>query len=110
MYFAGHQLADQRLVDRRLSREVERLEGFEHRKLRGLDPPLGRASFSIDQLAFAQSQQVGRVIGPLFGANPSQGFVFTQYRWQLELLEVMLEQDGGGLGAHGDSAVSSSDR
>ena len=47
----------------------------------------------VEQFAFGQTQQIGRVIGTLLGALEGQGFVFAPDGGQLELAQVMVQQD-----------------
>ena len=65
---ATHQLADQRLVDRRLRLEIEVLKRLDARKLGILQPTRGRSFLAFDQLQLTQLQQEAPVVDVLSGA------------------------------------------
>jgi hypothetical protein len=105
---AGH-LAHQWLIEGGQGGEIEAVQGFHHRKAGFLDAPFGRFALPVQQLAFGEAQQVGRVVRTILGGRGGDGGVLPQHGGQLELLEVVLQQHrgGGGLAHRAPPAASS---
>jgi hypothetical protein len=61
-----HQFQNQRLVQRRLGGEVERIEALGLGETRQPNATLYVAALTIDALPFAQAQQIARIIGTSF--------------------------------------------
>ena len=83
----------QGLVQRRNDFEVEAVQALGGRELRGLDPAVDHPSFALDQLQFAEPQQILHMIFVLGRALPGQLVVFAVEGRQAQLLEMMLQQD-----------------
>ena len=66
--------------------------------LRGLDPALDHPPLAVDQLQFDQPGEEADMVEPLGGALAGELLVFPQEGRQLQRLEVMGEQDLGGVG------------
>jgi hypothetical protein len=62
---AARQFQNQRLIQRRLGGEVERIEALGLRKVRQPNATLDVTTLAINALQFAQPQQVARVIGAI---------------------------------------------
>jgi hypothetical protein len=92
---AARQLHGQRLVERRDHHEVEAVEALGRRELRGLDAALDHPAFPLDQLEFAEPEQVLDMILALGGALPGQLGILALERRQLELPEMVLEEHLG---------------
>ena len=80
--------------------EVEALELFDDREPGLFDTPLDEAALAVDQLQLHQPGQELDMIQALGRALARQFLVFPQEGRQLQSLQVMLEQDAGGL-SHG---------
>ena len=89
---AAGEFRRQCLVERRDRLEVEAVQAFGRRELRRLDAPLDHAALALDQLEFAEPQQVLHVIAALGRALPGELGVFALEGRQPELLEVVLQQ------------------
>jgi len=86
--------------------EVEAVEALGCRELRGLDAAIDHPPLTVDQLEFDQTGEELDMIQPLGGTLARQFLVFPQEGGQLERLEVMGEQDLGGLGHSATSDIS----
>jgi hypothetical protein len=87
------QLENQRLVQRRLGGEVERVEALGLREPGLADTPLDAAPLAVDTLEFAQAQEVFGVIGPVPGRLHRHLLIVARERRQLQGLEMIGEQD-----------------
>ena len=96
---AAHQLQNQRLVQRRLSGEVERIEALGLWKVRQPNATLYVAALTIDALQFTQTQQIARIIGAILCRFHGHLLVLARERGKLQRLEMIAEQylgrDGG---------------
>jgi hypothetical protein len=90
--FATSELRRQGLVQRRDHLEVEAVEAFGGRELRGLDAPFDHPALALDQLQLTEPQQVLHMVLALGRALPGQLGVLALEGWQAELLEMMLQQ------------------
>jgi len=89
---APGQVQDQRLVEARGRREVERLERLDRREPRRLEPPLGRSPLALDQLQLAELQEEAQVVHVLGGAAPGHLLALRRHRRQPQGLQVVLQQ------------------
>jgi hypothetical protein len=85
--FAACEFKRQRFVERWDGGEVERVETFHRRKMRGADAALDHAPFAIDE--FGETQQEADMIEPLCGDL----FISAQEGRQFELAQMMREQN-----------------
>src|SRR5271169_6022115 len=90
---AAHQLQNQRLIQRRLGAEVERIEALGLRKARQPNATLYVATLAIDALQFAQPQQIARVIGAILRRFHGDFFILARECGKLQGLEMIAEQD-----------------
>ena len=82
----GHQFPNQRLIDRGLSLEVERVQRLDQREPRSLDPPLGRTLLAIDQFTLDQTQQIRREVTAVLRARRGHQGILPQDGRQPQLL------------------------
>jgi hypothetical protein len=78
--------------------EVEAVEAFGDRELRGLDAPLDHAPFPVDKFKLDQTGQELDVVLALGRALAGELVVFPQKGRQLQRLQVMREQNLRGFG------------
>ena len=95
---AAHQLQNLHLVELGDRLEVEAVKAFCGREPGCLDAALDHPSFAIAQLQFYQALQELDVVQPLGGALARHLLILAQEGGQLQPLEVMLQQDLGGMG------------
>ena len=96
--FAAGQFQHLHLVQAGDRLEVEAVEAFDRREPRGLDPALDHPPLAVDQLQLHQPGEEADMVQALGGALPGELLVFPQEGRQLQRLEVMGEQDLGGVG------------
>ena len=96
--FTPGQFQNLHLVERRDRLEVEAVEAFGGRELRGLDPALDHPALSIDQFKFHQPGKELHVVQPFARTLTGQLLVLPQEGRQLQHLEVMGEKEFGSLG------------
>ena len=77
--------------------EVEAVEALDRREPRRLDPALDHPALAVDELQLHQAGEEADVVQAFGGALAGQLLVFPQEGRQLERLEVVGEQDLGGL-------------
>ena len=77
--------------------EVEAVEAFDRREPRRLDPALDHPSLAVDELQLDQAGEKADVVEAFGRALAGQLLVFPQEGRQLQRLEVMGEQDLGGV-------------
>ena len=92
---ATHQLQNQRLVQRRLSGEVERIEALGLWKVRQPNATLYVAALTIDALQFTQAQQIARIIGTILRRFHGDFFVLAGECGKLQSLEMIIQQHLG---------------
>ena len=97
---AAREIQHQHLVEARDCLEVEALELFDDREPGLPDAALDEAALAVDQLQLHQSGEELHMIQALDRALARQFLVFPQEGRQLQPLQVMFEQDAGGL-SHG---------
>src|SRR4030081_2508950 len=85
---AAHELQNQRLVQRRFSREVERIEALGLRKERQANATLYVTTLAINALQFAKAQQIARVIGAILRRFHGDFFILARECGKLQGLEV----------------------
>src|ERR1700735_910849 len=90
--FAAREFKCQRLVERWNGGEVERVEIFHRRKMRGADAALDHAPFAIDEFEFGETQQEADMIETLACRLRGDFFIFAQEGRQFELPQVMGDQ------------------
>src|ERR1700730_17523431 len=91
--FATGQFENERLVERWNGGEVERVETFHRRKMRGADAALDHAPFAIDEFEFGETQQEADIIETLARRLRGDFFIFSQEGRQFELPQMMGEQN-----------------
>ena len=97
---AAREIQHQHLVEARDCLEVEALELFDNREPGLPDAALDEAALAVDQLQLHQPGEELHMIQALGRALARQFLVFPQEGRQLQPLQVMFEQDAGGL-SHG---------
>ena len=96
--FATGQFQNLHLVQRRDRLEVEAVEAFDGRELRGLDPALDHPALAVDELLLHQAGEKADVVQAFGRALAGELLVFPQEGRQLQRLEVMAEKNLGGFG------------
>src|ERR1700716_147036 len=76
--FAAPEFECQWLVERWNGGEVERVENFHPRKMRGADAALDHAPFAIDEFEFGETQQEADLIETFAGHLCGDFFIFAQ--------------------------------
>ena len=97
---AAGEVQHQHLVEARDGLEVEALELFDDGEPGLPDAAFDEAALAVDHLHLHQPSEELHMIQALGRALARQFLVFPQEGRQLELLQVMFEQDAGGL-SHG---------
>src|ERR1700688_1918410 len=87
------QFENERLVERWNGGEVERVETFHRRKMRGADAALDHAPFAIDEFEFGETQQEADMIETFACRLCGDLFIFAQEGRQFELPQMMGEQN-----------------
>jgi hypothetical protein len=75
--FAARELERQRLVERRNGGEVERVETFHCRKMRGADAAFDHAPFAIDEFELGETQQEADMIETFMRGLRGDFFIFA---------------------------------
>jgi len=101
--FAARQFQHLHLVELGDRLEVEAVQAFDRRELRRLDPAFDHPALPINHFQFDQPSEEPDMILPLGGALTGQLGVFPKEGRQLQCLEVMRQQEFGGV-RHGASA------
>ena len=96
--FATGQLQHLHLVQAGDRLEVEAVEAFDRREPCRLDPALDHPPLAVDELQLHQPGEEADMVEPLGGALAGELLVFPQEGRQLQRLEMMGEQDLGGVG------------
>ncbi len=79
-----HQLGHQQPVQRRLSREVERVQGLEVREHRCLETTVCGTLLAFDQLQLAELQKEAQVIDVVLGAAAGNLLALGQDRREFQ--------------------------
>ena len=93
--FATRQFQNQRLVQRRLGGEVERIEALGLWKARQPNAPLYVAALAIDALQFAQAQEIARVIGSVLRRFHGDLLILARECGKLQGLQMIAQQHLG---------------
>src|ERR1700726_2158025 len=93
--FAARQFQNQRLVQRRLGGEVERIEALGLWEARQPNAALDVAAFAIDALQFAQAQQIARVIGSVLRRFHGNLLILARECGKLQGFEMIVQQHLG---------------
>ena len=96
--FTAGQLQHRGLVQRGDGRKVEGVQTLDGGEAGGPDPALHHALVAVDELQFGQPEQVLGMVHALDGTLGGQLGVLSQEAGQLELLQVVLQQQGGAIG------------
>src|SRR3977135_2193134 len=91
--FAAREFERQRLVERWNGGEVERVETFHRRKMRGADAAFDHAPFAIDEFELGEAQKEADMIEPLARGLCGDLFIFAHEGRQFELPQMMGEQN-----------------
>jgi hypothetical protein len=90
---AAREFENERLVERWNGGEVERVETFHRREMRGADAPLDHAPFAIDEFELGETQKEADMIETFARGLRGDFFIFAQEGRQLELPQMMGEQN-----------------
>src|ERR1700732_3232293 len=91
--FAAREFERQRLVERRNGGEVERVETFHRREMRGADAPLDHVPFALDEFELGETQKEADMIKTFARGLRGDFFIFAQEGRQLELTQMKREQN-----------------
>src|SRR3954449_5581324 len=95
---AARQLQNQQLVQGRDRSKVKAVQALHTREARLTNAPLNQPPLAVQQLKFAQAEQIAGVVDPLGRALPSQLVVLAQEGGQLQRLEMMGQENLGNIG------------